>query len=145
MQVAFIGCTKRKKGYPCPAYEMYSMSALFRKAYAYCNDHYDRVYILSAKYGLVEPKAIIEPYDITLSSMNAGQKREWAAQVILQLKAENEAGRLDLGKVQKFVFHTGEEYRRYLVDLLPSGLSLVPLKGMGIGQQLRFYTERGYK
>ena len=65
MQVAFIGCTKRKKGYPCPAYEMYSMSALFRKAYAYCNDHYDRVYILSAKYGLVEPKAIIEPYDIT--------------------------------------------------------------------------------
>ena len=77
--------------------------------------------------------------------MNAGQKSGMAAQVILQLKAENEAGRLDLGKVQKFVFHTGEEYRRYLVDLLPSGLSLVPLKGMGIGQQLRFYTERGYK
>lgn len=145
MQLALIGCTKQKKDYPCPAYEMYNVSPLFRKAYAYCNERYDIVYILSAKYGLVHPKVIIEPYDNPLSSMNARQKREWAAQVMLQLKAEEETGRLYLGKVQRFVFHTGKEYRRYLVDLLPSGLSLVPLQGMGIGQQLHFYTEQGYK
>lgn len=42
---------------------MYSLSPLFRLQSAFVKKHYDAWRILSAKYGLVAPDEIIEPYD----------------------------------------------------------------------------------
>jgi hypothetical protein len=76
LKIGFISCTKKKKGFSCPSEEMYSISPLFQKAYSYCKDHYDKVYILSAKYGLLKPDQVIDPYDQTLNSMKIWEKKE---------------------------------------------------------------------
>ncbi|MGA8941654.1 MAG: DUF6884 domain-containing protein [Thermoactinomyces sp.] len=62
MQIAFVSCTRKKKDYPCSAENLYSASALFRKAFSFGKDRYDKVYIVSAKYGLLKPDEEIEPY-----------------------------------------------------------------------------------
>ncbi|MZP30421.1 hypothetical protein GTO91_11925 [Heliobacterium undosum] len=82
--VGLISCTKRKRAYACKACELYSASSLFQKAYSYCLERYDRVYILSAKYGLLLPDQWIDPYDETLKNMGVGKKKEWASSVSVQ-------------------------------------------------------------
>jgi cytoplasmic iron level regulating protein YaaA (DUF328/UPF0246 family) len=67
--LGLVSCTKRKKNAKCKAYEMYSASDLFSKAYAYCQKKYKQVAILSAKYGLLLPNEPIEPYDMTLNDL----------------------------------------------------------------------------
>ena len=43
------------------------ISDLFIKARRYVETHYDKWFILSAKYHLVEPETSMEPYDETLN------------------------------------------------------------------------------
>ena len=57
MKIALISCTKQKREYKCPARELYSESAWFREAYCYAKIVADKIFILSAKYGLVPEKS----------------------------------------------------------------------------------------
>ena len=80
MKIGLISCTKKKKLSPCQAQELYSDSTLFSYVLDYCRKHYDKIYILSAKYGLVELNQKIKPYDLTLKTMKKvngknGQKK----------------------------------------------------------------------
>jgi methionyl-tRNA formyltransferase len=68
--LGLVSCAKSKRSYPCTAKEMYQPSDLFRKAYGYAVKRYDLVAILSAKYGLLLPDEVIEPYDLTLNMMS---------------------------------------------------------------------------
>ena len=52
-RIALISCTSNKKAHKCPARELYSESPLFRLAYAFAKLVADKIFILSAKYGLV--------------------------------------------------------------------------------------------
>jgi len=66
--IAIISCKKLKQTYPCSVREMYSKSPLFRSQLEFCEIvGYDKIYVLSTKYGLVELDDTIEPYDMTLS------------------------------------------------------------------------------
>lgn len=80
--VTLLSCTKSKTPYPAPARELYSASALFRKALAYVTPYADDVYALSVKYGLVSLDQRLEPYEQTLKKMHASARREWAQRVI---------------------------------------------------------------
>ena len=51
--VALIACASRKQDAPCRAAELYAPSTLFSLSYAYARTLTDRIYILSAKHGLV--------------------------------------------------------------------------------------------
>jgi hypothetical protein len=133
MKIGLVACVKAKQARPAPAGELY-ISPLFRKASAYCADHYDRWFILSAKYGLVRPDAVIEPYDLTLKDMPIGPRRLWARQVLAALET---AGLID----EQFYLHAGDKYREFLEPRLRA---VVPLEGLGIGRQLQWYTNRGY-
>lgn len=85
--VALLSCTKSKTPYPAPAPELYSASALFRKALAYVTPYADDVYVLSAKYGLVSLDQRLEPYEQTLKEMPGSVRREWAQRVFDQIQA----------------------------------------------------------
>ena len=69
MRIALISWSKLKTDRPCPARELYAPSRLFSLSYQYARRNADKVYILSAKYGLVEESAVIAPYDLTLADL----------------------------------------------------------------------------
>lgn len=135
--LGLISCTKRKQNRPCKASEMYSASDLFSKAYAYCKKNYDQIAILSAKYGLVFPDDVIEPYDLTLNNMRAKEVRDWSEKVFKQMQK-----RLDLSEICAVSFHAGNKYRKYLIPKVEVlGIKCrIPLETLGIGKQLAWYT-----
>ena len=86
--LGLISCTKAKQTYLCKAREMYSASDLFRKAYKYCTANYTRVAILSAKYGLLLPNDIIDPYNLTLNEMSTEEVKAWSEKVFRQMTSK---------------------------------------------------------
>ena len=117
----FLSCVSKKRDYSCFASDMY-VSDLFKKSLAYATKITEptNVYILSAKYGLLELNQQIEPYELTLNTMNKKQRKE-----------------NNISFDEKTVFLCGKKYREFLIDKFPN--STVPLKHLGIGQQLAFY------
>lgn len=93
----------------------------------------DSIFILSAKYGLLELDREIEPYNSTLKDMSLDQVRVWADKVLEQLKL--------LADLQSdhFIVLAGEKYRKFLVPYLAS--FEVPFQGMSIGKQLQYHAK----
>ena len=139
MKLGLISCTKSKRKRPCKSCEMYSPSALFRKAFSYAIENYDKVVILSAKYGLLFPDEEIEPYDSTLKNMSLGERRSWADWVFRQMK-----NMFPLDKIDEAFFHAGNAYREFLIPKLEAfGVKcLVPLEGLPYGRQLAWYNQQ---
>jgi cytoplasmic iron level regulating protein YaaA (DUF328/UPF0246 family) len=109
-------------------------SSLFSKARTYIESkNYDAWFILSAKYGLLKPTDSISPYDQTLNKMRAIEIKEWSNKVFNKL-IKYSPTRID--------FYAGEKYRKYLIPLIESKEITynIPLKGLGIGQQIQFYN-----
>lgn len=91
----------------------------------------DEIYILSAKYGLLKLNENIEPYDKTLNKMNVSEKKKWSNEILQKCEIISSTN---------FIFLAGENYRKYLVEKLPH--YEVPMKGLQIGKQLQFLTEK---
>lgn len=90
----------------------------------------DKIFILSAKYGLVDLDKEIEPYDKTLNKMSSAEKKLWAENILVDLAKVS-----DLDK-DKFIFLAGENYRKYLIPYIKN--YKIPLKGLSIGRQLQY-------
>lgn len=132
--IVFISCVKKKKDYPCRADEMY-ISDFFKKQLEYAKSlHPNIVYILSAKYGVLELQDRIEPYEQTLKKMSKQQKKCWNDMVIRQLMYKN------VDFTQKAVFLCGDLYASGLSDLFTD--KELPMSGMKFGERLKFMKER---
>lgn len=138
MKLGLVSCTSKKKNHKCRAEEMYLASPLFRRAWNYARKNYDINIILSAKYGLLLPDDEISPYNLALKNMRKEDRKRWAENVFKQMK-----NRLKLRDIKEAYFHTGKEYREFLIPKLEKiGIKcFVPLKGLPIGKQLRWYAE----
>jgi hypothetical protein len=93
----------------------------------------DGIYILSAKYGLLNLEQEIEPYEQTLNNMRAKKVKQWTSQVIEQIRKISSVDETE------FVFLAGEKYRKYLLPHLNN--VQIPLKGLRIGEQLQRLEE----
>lgn len=133
MKVSFIACGKRKQAGRAKARDLYT-GALFKKCLSYSEKNFDRVFILSAKYGLLDLDSPVEYYELSLNSLRARELEEWARRVMVRLSGEITAG-------DDLYFFTGERYRRHLMRWLPNNKS-APMKGLSIGKQLRWLKER---
>lgn len=125
-KIAFIACSKNKQLSICPARHLYQ-GELFKKALKYCSLHFDEVFILSAKYGLVHPDDRIKYYDLTLNRMKKDRRREWSKKVKRQLNKRKVKG--------KFYFFTGAKYHEFFEGIKP-------LQGLGLGMQLKWFKDR---
>lgn len=106
----FLSCVSEKEDHKCAAKDLY-ISPLFQKSYAYAQKlNPDHIYILSAKYFVVDLDEEISPYDVTLKDMNADEKREWVDNV---LKKMDEKG---IDRNEKTIFLAGHAYLDYLVE-----------------------------
>lgn len=130
MQIGLISCVKTKRNTPSKARDLY-ISQLFKSQLAYALKHCQKVYILSAKYGLVDLDTVIAPYEKTLNTMDIGDRDRWAYRVWQQLK-------LKLVPGDNVVFLAGQRYREGLLPMLQrNGYSYsVPFEGLKMGQLL---------
>ena len=135
-KIALVACVSKKNSTPMPAQDLY-ISDWFRKASAYAMRVADEWYILSAKYGVVAPDTVIEPYDETLNRMPVVARRTWARRVSK-----------DLGRVlqpgDQVVFLAGIKYRENLIGpIREMGCSVkVPMERLGIGEQKRWLKQQ---
>ena len=123
MKVGIISCGSTKKNYPCPASEMYEDGRFFSLLKSYVEENYDRYYILSGHYGLLDPEQIIEPYPDTvffvqkifrdkakkegrtLKAVPKEQQRQWGIDV---------ANAIDWNQFDKVDFHINIYYWKNL-------------------------------
>lgn len=133
-RVVLISCAKSKLNNPAKAKDLY-ISPQFQKSFAYANIlKPDAIFILSAKYGLVEPDQVISPYEKTLKNLSAAEKRAWAGSVLTSLRQHSDL------KSDLFIFLAGQDYRKYLLPELR--YFTIPLEGLSQGRQLQELNRR---
>lgn len=130
-RIALVGCGKAKLAQPAKAGELY-VGNLFVAAKAYARKHADGWFVLSAKYGLVGPAEVLEPYDMTMGAYDRELKEHWGKLVRNDLRRGGYWGNATL------VFLAGSEYEGAV-----TGAPHVekPMDGMMIGQRLRWLKE----
>ena len=132
--IVLISCVKKKQTFKCTAEDLY-ISPFFKKNLAYAKAlNPDKIFILSAKYGLLSLATEIVTYDLTLNNFTTKELKDWAENTLLQLSKES-----DLEK-DKFIILAGDRYRKYLLANIAN--YEIPLKGLGIGKQLQFLTNK---
>ncbi len=137
MKIALISCTKTKKSYKCKARELYSPSALFSISYNYAKTiGVDAIYILSAKYGLLNEDDMVEPYEKKVDDLSRSERIEWANLVKRQLEKE-----FDMFNVE-FVILTGKSYLNPLLDVNAFNKFTFPLEGMALGERQSFMKKQ---
>jgi hypothetical protein len=131
-KICLVACAKTKRENQGRAEDLY-ISPLFHKYRQFAREQCGIWYILSAKYGLLEPDRIIEPYDKTLKLMADIERKQWALSVVQDLKSRS-------CRNDRIIILGGDYYRKHLVPLLSGdGYEiLVPLEGKSIGFQLQW-------
>ena len=133
-KVVLISCVSKKLDRKAKAGEIY-ISPLFKYNLRFAKLlNPNKIFILSAEYGLLNLDQEINPYNKTLNKMKDNEIREWSNNVINDLKKT-----IDLDN-DEITFLAGERYRKYLVPHIKN--YKIPLKGLGIGKQLKYLKER---
>lgn len=124
-KIVLLSCGKKKRNRRTKAGDMY-ISPLFTKSLNYAKQKLrpDKVFILSAKHGLLGLGDEIEPYD---KKLNDRERRQWASKVLKQLQSH---ANLDS---DHFTFLAGDKYREFLIPHIKH--YSVPMKGLKIGKQ----------
>ncbi|WP_229110727.1 DUF6884 domain-containing protein [Halapricum desulfuricans] len=140
MDIGLVSCTKKKQEQASIPAELYMESLYFRKMRKFCEENHGRWYILSAKYGVLEPYGeVIEAYNETLRDSTVKEKREWAKSVFEQLQAME-----SLEKDTTLFIHAGKDYYGELLPLLEQTDAEVriPTEGLGLGEKMAWYNDR---
>lgn len=135
MRIGLVSCAKTKLSGIHAARDLY-VSPLFPKAFTFAETTCDRVYILSAKHGLLGPEARVRDYDVTLNHASGREREDWSKRVLQQLESKITTG-------DELFFFCGKRYREHLImKLNGKHRCVVPLCGLSLGQQLRWYKQK---
>ena len=134
LTVALVSCVKLKQAIPAPAGELYT-SPLFRGMRQFALRNADRWFVLSAKYGLLDPEQVIAPYEQTLKTARANQRELWAKNVMQAF------GERIVAPARVLVL-AGVDYRAYLVPMLERAdfPVEVPMAALRMGHQLSWLS-----
>ena len=134
VKIVLISCVSKKLNHKSKAQDLY-VSPLFQKNLRYAKSlNPDKIFILSAKYGLLSLTDEVEPYDKTLNKMTSNEIKEWTNSVLKQLQKVS-----DLDN-EEFIFLAGNNYRKFLLPHIKN--YKIPMLGLGIGKQLKWLTEK---
>jgi hypothetical protein len=130
-----ISCSKSKGGHRDLARNMY-VSPLYRKSVMVAEGWGIPFSILSAKYGLLSPDDLIEPYEMTLKGASKQFKSDWAKKVDEQI-------RNTLDRKKRLIVLAGDDYYAPLVEAsVERPLSfLAPMRGISLGNRLVFLNQ----
>lgn len=156
--IALVACSTTKLSTPAPARDLYQ-GHLFRLSRAWAERFASSWYILSAKYAVLDPDRVIEPYDFSMADLARGDRYHpltpsplarpsleqvrhpapvdaWAIRCRgLLMGHRGQGARILAG--DRVVILAGAAYREPLVSLLVAWHALVetPLAQLGIGRQ----------
>jgi cytoplasmic iron level regulating protein YaaA (DUF328/UPF0246 family) len=135
--IVLISCASQKCKYMTKAEKMYT-STLFTKSLKYAKDILkpDKIFILSAKYGLLPLDKEIDPYNLTLNDMSSQEREKWADTVLRQLKLV-----CDIAN-NKFIFLAGKKYYEKLITFLPNQNWEIKMDGLPIGKRLQWLGDQ---
>jgi len=134
-RIALVGCSSQKASKRCAARNMYT-SQLFRAARAYAEATCDRWWILSARFGLLNPAAVIDPYDQVLTRRTAAA---WGHHVGLALELAVPFPSL---RDVELVVLAGGLYADAIEPVEDRDFNWSePLRGLGIGERLRWLQQ----
>lgn len=137
--IALVGCGKSKRSTPAAAKDLYT-GPLFRAARAYAEEC-DEWRIVSAKYGILDPETVIEPYDARLPTRYAPT---WARAVSATIAVEFHAcGPYELLILAGADYSTPirEAMKRHDGSWLGECVGVrEPLLGLGLGARLRWFA-----
>ena len=118
MKISLIGCSKKKLVGNHLARNLYQ-GTLFQKSLAISERlEFDMIYILSAKYGLLELDRYVDSYEDDLTVKNKAERLSWSELVKNKLPAG------------EYYYFCGKKYWEFL----PSGSTM--FQGRGIGEIL---------
>ncbi len=137
-KIILIACSAGKKKEPCWAKKMY-ISPLFKKCWLYAILlKPNKIFILSDKHYLLNPKKIISPYDKSLKNCKSRERKEWAKTVLEKLTLTKSNLKND-----KFIILAGKVHYEYLIGKDGIQNYSIPWKGVGgIGCILKFLNEQ---
>lgn len=123
--IVIVGCGQRKLSRPAPAQQLYTGSYFAACSSTAAAIAPGRWYVLSARYGLVAPSRVIEPYDLTMWQPGAVDAEEVCRQA-------DALGLLD----ETVAALCGKRYADVIADAWAGhGYVMRPLAGAGIGAQ----------
>jgi len=140
-----VSCAATKRRDACEAEKLYT-SPLFEKASIFAAQKAralnGRWWILSARYGLLDPKAVIESYDETLNRMSIDERKRWATSVF-KMMHEHDCVKPE----NSIIMLAGQRYREFLAPMLrQAGIEVsVPLAGLSIGRQLQWLSAQNQR
>jgi hypothetical protein len=129
--IALISCVSKKCSFRTKAENMY-ISILFTKTMKYTKDilKADKIFILSAKHGLLPLDKEIDPYNVTLINMRKEEKQRWAKMVVQQLRGECDISH------DKFYVLAGKDYYEDLIPYLQN--YEIKMEGLKIGERIQW-------
>lgn len=130
LKLILVSCVGQKLEGSHQAKDLY-ISNWFKKARIYAEQNGDSWAIISAKYGFVFPDDEIESYEMYLPKQSKEYRLEWA-KIIVE--------RINTISPTEIEILAGKPYRQYLIPLLQYKV-VVPMEGLGIGQQLKWLKE----
>ena len=110
-KIVLISCVSKKINKKSKVEDLY-LSPLFRKNLQYAKSiNPDKIFILSAKHGLLTLEEEIEPYEKTLNKMKSDEIKIWANGVLINLKKVSDL------ENDEFIFLAGNNYRKFLIQV----------------------------
>lgn len=140
LRIILVSCGKKKTPVPVPAKDLY-ISPAFASRRAIAETEGDRWFILSGLHGLVDPEAVIEPYEKDLNDAGKPERRAWSTRVVRQVTEE--LGDDLRGATIEIL--AGDAYCNFGLKqgLEASGASVEwPVRGMRQGEQGSYYSRR---
>lgn len=136
IRFALISCSKSKLETEAPARDLYT-GQLFRKAVAWAERQQLQWFVVSALHGLLLPDQTVSPYNYTVKNLRVRERQQWAHTVV--------AGSLTryAPPHSHAILILPELYRRFIeFQLFHHKITYEnPLKGLGIGQQLKWLAD----
>jgi cytoplasmic iron level regulating protein YaaA (DUF328/UPF0246 family) len=134
MLISFVACCKLKSSKKTTAEKMY-ISPLFKLSLEYAKKNSDKVFILSAKYGLLALDDIIDPYNETLNTKTENEIKEWSNNILKQIR------KLEL-EDSDFLYLCGSNYKKYIEKKLKGS---DPMNGLSLGYRLQWLKKHTTK
>ena len=140
MKIAIIACSNKKRDVTCHARDMYQ-GQLFKFSVEYAESWGMPWYIISAKYGIIHPDKMIDPYNERVPTKAAditpwSNTRNYEAYCVPPK-----------GMDKTFVLLCGKDYKQAFRDGInksacPREFTCEePLAGLGIGEQMKWLKE----
>lgn len=129
-----VSCVGTKRSHACAAKDLYC-SRWFKLVRTIVEQRGEPWWILSAKYNLLLPDAVVRPYNVTLADKSREERMQWAEVIYDVLPGV-------APKNARYVIWGDENSYEFLAPMLSAEL---PLQGLGIGQQLSYLRKLATK